>query len=268
MNKPNGSSLVLDNKSETSAAFLSNKSNNFSMGTKNLFLRSLVMCSLFIASNLFANTQLSVSARTGLADFASTSQMTNASGYALMAYNTPKPTAGSSVALPPNPIASVTLTLGLRPCGATATGSATVAVSGGVAPYSYSWTRNGVAYAAAPSSAPTNLLAGDYIVTVTDANSSSLASTSLHVENALVLSLVGTATHTPILCHGGTSTVSGTTQGGYAPRTFQLTNTATSAVFSTVTPTGNVGGTQFSFQISGVPAGTYTVTAFDGTSSC
>jgi hypothetical protein len=268
MNKPNGSSLVLDNKSETSAAFLSNKSNNFSMGTKNLFLRSLVMCSLFIASNLFANTQLSVSARTGLADFASTSQKTDVSGYALMAYNTPKSTAGSSVALPPNTIANVTLTLGLRPCGATATGSATVAVSGGVAPYSYSWTRNGVAYAAAPSNAPTNLLAGDYIVTVTDANSSSLASSSLHVENALVLTLVGTATHTPILCHGGTSIVSGTTQGGYAPRTFQLTNTSTNAVFSTVTPTGNIGSTQFSFQISGVPAGTYTVTAFDGTSSC
>lgn len=148
MNNPNGNSLVLDNKSETSAVLLSKKSNNFSMGTKNLFLRSLVMCSLFIASNLFANTQLSVSARTGLADFASTSQMTNASGYALMAYNTPKASAGSSVALTPNTISSVTLTLGLRPCGATATGSATVVVSGGVAPYSYSWTRNTIAYAA------------------------------------------------------------------------------------------------------------------------
>ena len=165
---------------------------------------------------------------------------------------------------------SATLTLGDRPCGATATGSATVAVSGGSGTFTYSWTKDGVSYAASPSSAPTNLSAGVYIVTVTDpVNSCSVVSSSLTVSSAVSISLVSAAQNASILCNGqSTASVSGIIQGGTAPRTLQLTKTTTSTIYSSSTPTANLGGGQFSFEVTGLPAGIYSVLVFDGVSSC
>jgi hypothetical protein len=170
------------------------------------------------------------------------------------------------------PITAVSLTLGDRPCGSTASGSATVNITGGTAT-SYSWTRNGTAYAASPSNAPTNLTAANapgYVVTVTDACGNTVSSSALVMTNAATIAIAGTpAQNATILCNGAsTASITGIIQGGTAPRTFQVTNTATTQTYSSSSPTGSPAAGQFAFEVTGLPAGTYSVQVFDGVSSC
>ena len=86
-----------------------------------------------------------------------------------------------------NPLTQVVLAVDDRPCGSTATGSATISLTGGDAPYTYTWTLNGSAFTASPASAPTNLSAGTYVVTVTDACGNQVASNSISVSSAPTL---------------------------------------------------------------------------------
>ena len=66
MNNPNGNSLALDKKSETSAVLLSKKSNNFSMGLKSIVLKGFSVLAL-LASVTTASAQctLTFPANTG-----------------------------------------------------------------------------------------------------------------------------------------------------------------------------------------------------------
>ena len=159
-------------------------------------------------------------------------------------------------------ITSVALTLNERPCGATTTGSANVAVTGGQPNYTYSWTRNGVAYAATPSNAPTNLSSGTYVVTVSDGCGNSLASNSLVISNGSVMTITSTSS-TNNTCYGGTAgTITAVISGGAAPRTITATNTITNLSYSIAVPT-----TGTTYVINNLPAGNYTVSAND-ISSC
>jgi gliding motility-associated-like protein len=120
-----------------------------------------------------------------------------------------------------------------------ATGSASVIVNGGTAPFNYRWS-NG-----ATSLTALNLAAGTYTVTVTD-NAGCSTSTSVQVI-APTTSFTINSTSTNTACSGptGTATVTSVT-GGNAPYTYKWSNGATTAA------------------ITGLAAGTYTVTITDG----
>ncbi|PRY39169.1 putative secreted protein (Por secretion system target) [Spirosoma oryzae] len=116
-------------------------------------------------------------------------------------------------------------------------GTATVTVTGGTAPYTYRW-NNGATTATA-----SGLIAGEYQITVTDANGCQQA-TSLQVTQPTQLVL--TTSSTAVKCFGGidgTATVTAT--GGTAPYTYRWSNGVT-------TPTAN-----------GLTAGPYSVTVTD-----
>ena len=125
-------------------------------------------------------------------------------------------------------------------CNGGSNGTATVAVTGGTAPYTYSWSPTGGAAATA-----TGLMAGTYTVTVTDANSCSTTQSFTITESP---ALVATAvSQTNLSCYGGANgaaTVEAT--GGTAPYTYSWS------------PTGGTAATA-----TGLMAGTYTVTVTD-----
>lgn len=127
-------------------------------------------------------------------------------------------------------------------CNGGTNGSATVAVSGGVFPYTYSWSPSGGAGATA-----SGLAEGTYIVTVTDANNcTTTQSFSLVQPSALTV----TPSHVDILCNGAaTGSASVTASGGTPGYTYSWS------------PTGGAAATA-----TGLTAGTYTVTVTDSKS--
>jgi hypothetical protein len=125
-------------------------------------------------------------------------------------------------------------------CRGEATGAATVNVTGGTGTYTYSWAPSGGTAATA-----TDLLAGNYTVTITDANACQTTRNFTITQPAAILS--ATTASTGVSCFGGSNgsasvTVSGGTPGytyAWAP----------------------LGGTASA--ISGRPAGNYTCTITD-----
>ena len=123
-------------------------------------------------------------------------------------------------------------------CFGNNTGSIDLTVTGGTGPYTYAWSNNTTAQD------PSNLIAGVYTVTVTDANGCTATATVTITQPASAL--VATTTQVMIACFGGsTGSVNMTPTGGTAPYTYVWTggSTAQSAI--------------------GVPAGTYTVVVTD-----
>ena len=116
-------------------------------------------------------------------------------------------------------------------------GSATVSASGGTAPYTYLWS-DGQTTATA-----TGLSAGTYTVTITDANGCTTSEILMINEPGAIMSIV---TSTDVSCHGGNDgTATITVSGGVMPYTYLWSNGGTTAT------------------ITGLVAGTYTVTATD-----
>jgi len=171
----------------------------------------------------------------------------------------------------PNPITAVTLTVNDQPCGSpSVNGSMTVAVTGGVAPYTYTWTRNGSAYVTTPANtnAPTNLIAGNYVVSVTDAcNVTAVSSASVTLNNAIAIDLTAASLGANALCFGGNGSISASIFGGTSQRSLVVTNTATSQVYTQVSPSGAPVAGVYPYSIS-VPQGTYSVAAVDAGSTC
>ncbi len=118
------------------------------------------------------------------------------------------------------------------------TGSVNVNVTGGTAPISYSW-NNG-----ASTQNLSNTAAGNYSVTITDANGcTATASASIAQPTAAITC---TLSKTDILCNGNpTGSINSNTSGGTAPYTYLWSNGATTA------------------NISNLSAGTYTLTVTD-----
>lgn len=117
-------------------------------------------------------------------------------------------------------------------------GAVNVTVSGGVPPLNYSWS-NG-----ASSEDLTNLSAGDYTLTVTDAGgcSSSLTATVNNISGGLAITNIAITDET---CSNGLGAIDITVTGGSTPYTFNWSNGATSE------------------DISNLSAGTFTVTIDD-----
>ncbi len=119
--------------------------------------------------------------------------------------------------------------------------SATVLVSGGVAPYTYSWNPGGYTTQTVNPIAP-----GTYTVSVTDASCIPLNTTTTVVATAAGPT-VSIASHTDLLCNGGsTGSVTLSVSGGTTPYTYSWSPS---------------GGT--SITASGLAAGTYTCTITD-----
>ncbi|REC48741.1 hypothetical protein DRF62_19680, partial [Chryseobacterium piscium] len=123
-------------------------------------------------------------------------------------------------------------------CNSGSNGTAGIVVTGGTAPYTYSWSPSGGTAATA-----TGLLAGTYTVTVTDANACTITRT---VTITQPTAISGTTVVTNIACNGGsTGAINLTPTGGAAPYTF------------------NWGGGITTEDRTGLAAGTYTVTITD-----
>ncbi len=125
-------------------------------------------------------------------------------------------------------------------CNGNSTGSIDLTVSGGTSPYTYAWSNS------ATTQDVSNLAAGTYTVTVTDANAcTKTLSATITQPSALSLS----KTQVDVLCNGNsTGSIDLTVSGGTSPYTYAWSNSATTQ------------------DISGLVAGTYTVTVTDANS--
>ncbi len=82
-------------------------------------------------------------------------------------------------------------------CNQGSNGSATVTVSGGTSPYTYSWSPSG-----GTSATATGLQAGSYTVTVTDANALTTSATAVITQPSAITS---SASQTNVSCNGGSN---------------------------------------------------------------
>jgi hypothetical protein len=166
------------------------------------------------------------------------------------------------------PISAVSLTVNDQPCGSpSVAGSMNVTLTGGVAPITYTWTRNGLNFNALPANAPTNLIAGSYTVTVTDGCGTTMTSNSVTLSNAVAIDLQAASAGANALCFGGNGTISASIFGGTSQRSLVVTNTVTNQVYTQVAPNGPPVAGVYPFSTT-VPPGTYSVTAVDPGSSC
>ena len=172
-------------------------------------------------------------------------QVTDAGGNTLLINN-----ASSLPSCDADPCAGVTISAGVTPVhvSCNASGSATANPSGGTAPYTYSWNTSPVQ----TTQTATNLAAGNYTVTVTDANG--CTGTQTVTINPSPQGLTVTISSTDVTCNAGGSATANPS-GGTAPYTYswntspvQTTQTATNLTAGnyavTVTDANGCTGTQ------------------------
>jgi len=127
-------------------------------------------------------------------------------------------------------------------CFGDSNGSTSVYVSGGTVPYKYSWNTTPVQTGYIAS----KLGAGNYTVTVVDANNCPTSATASLTQPTQVIT---TATAPDSICSGTTVTIMATGSGGNGIYTYQWSNGGGSIATQNVTPVNST---------------TYTVTAIDG----
>ncbi|MBX7240958.1 MAG: HYR domain-containing protein [Bacteroidia bacterium] len=141
----------------------------------------------------------------------------------------------------PDSLSATTSQLNVK-CFGENTGKAALIVSGGTNPYNYLWTGS-----TSGTNSASNLISGNYSVTVTDGNGCSIVRNYTITQPAAPLSV--TPSHTDALCFGalsGTATV--TPNGGTAPYTY---------TWHTLTPDA------YTQSVTGIKAGNYLVTVRD-----
>lgn len=123
-------------------------------------------------------------------------------------------------------------------CNGAGNGSVTTSVSGGTAPFTYTWIPSG-----GNSSSAVSLVPGNYTLAATD-GLGCLNSVTAAISQPPTLSI--TPSQTLILCNGGTASASVNVTGGVGPYTYTWLPSGGNAALA-----------------SGLPAGSYTVTARD-----
>ena len=133
------------------------------------------------------------------------------------------------------PLLSATLIDSNVRCFGSSTGYIILGPTGGVTPYSYSWSPN-----VSASGSAMNIAAGNYIATITDANGCSLTKTATLTQPAQALSL--TAVATPVLCYGqSTGVITVGANGGTPGYNFTISDggapiTSTTDTFKNLAP--------------------------------
>ncbi len=127
----------------------------------------------------------------------------------------------------PNVI-SVTDSIVTVACNSESTGSIHVSVNGGTAPYSISWTGNGINQTGIVAS---NLPAGTYDLTILDAHNCSY-NNQYSVTEPTPVSVSASIIHA--VCSSCTGTITLSTNGGVAPYSFQWENNSTSQLLTAV----------------------------------
>lgn len=146
---------------------------------------------------------------------------------------------------------TITATTSSVPGICTTNGSATVTPTNGTPTYSYLWS-NG-----SQSANPTNVAAGNYTVTVTDANGcTGTASVSVSVSS---LTLTATTSATQSSCINATGSVTASISNGTSPYGYQWTGGGNTSTVS------NLGAGNYSVTVSDVNGCTGTATATVGT---
>ena len=148
--------------------------------------------------------------------------------------------AAITVTQPAAVLAGAATTTGNVACNSGANGTVNLTVTGGTAPYTYNWS-NG-----ATTQDIGGLFAGNYVVTITDANgcSASSASTVSQPSGALSSSI---NTSQNVSCYGGSNgSINLTVSGGTTPYSYNWSDGSTTQ------------------DISGLNSGSYTVTVTDG----
>lgn len=125
-------------------------------------------------------------------------------------------------------------------CAGGATGSATVVANGGKLPYAYSWNSTPSQTTAIAST----LTAGDYTITVTDANSCMVAATLTITEPLALISSVSSTSLTCGTTANGSATVS--VSGGVNPYTYTWTSVPT----QTTSEVSNLGSGNYTVSVS------------------
>ena len=116
------------------------------------------------------------------------------------------------------PLLSSTLTDSNVRCFGSLTGYIILGPTGGVTPYNYNWSP-----AVSTTDSAMNIAAGNYTVTLTDANGCSLTKSATITQPAQALSL--TAVATPVLCYGQTTgTIVVAASGGTPAYSFLITD--------------------------------------------
>ena len=105
---------------------------------------------------------------------------------------------------------SASLTTNNIDCYGMASGSVTASITGGTGPYTYLWSPAG-----ATTQTVSNLPAGCYTVTITDANGCVVSQTAC-ITQAPIFSAIATIVN-PILCNGNSATVIVAASGGTSP---------------------------------------------------
>ncbi len=123
-------------------------------------------------------------------------------------------TATATVTINQGPQLVITSSITEPWCNGGTDGAATVAVNGGTAPFTYSWTGN-----SSTTNSIANVAAGTYTVNVTDINGC-IGSSNVIVTEPAPISVVFTVT--PVTCHGGNDgSATATASGGTGPYTYR-----------------------------------------------
>ncbi|PKP39857.1 MAG: hypothetical protein CVT98_00230, partial [Bacteroidetes bacterium HGW-Bacteroidetes-15] len=135
----------------------------------------------------------------------------------IFTYNVSNPTGPSGV----------TSTINNASCFGACDGGLNVIPIGGLAPYSYAWTSNPVGGPYANDSTLTNLCAGTYFLTITDANACVLATTLLIGEPDSITENLSISNS---LCNGSCNGIASVNpSGGAAPYSYLWSNSSTSS---------------------------------------